>query len=60
MVSLVICAVVVMVPEVDATRWTVGGNRGWSPNTNYTIWAQDKHFYYDDWLCKFFTLDLLF
>ncbi|XP_038903389.1 lamin-like protein [Benincasa hispida] len=55
---LVAVAVVVLlaaVPEVSATRWTVGGNMGWTTNVNYTIWAQDKHFYYDDWL--FFVYD---
>ncbi|KAM5551972.1 hypothetical protein ABKV19_026710 [Rosa sericea] len=40
----------VMVPEASAARITVGGNKGWSPNVNYTIWAQDKHFYNGDWL----------
>lgn len=44
------------VPNVLATRWTVGGNMGWTTNFNYTIWAQEKHFYYDDWLCKHFYL----
>lgn len=44
-----------MVPEVASTRYIVGGNRGWSPGNNYTIWAQDKHFHTDDWL--FFVYD---
>ncbi|EOA31576.1 hypothetical protein CARUB_v10014771mg [Capsella rubella] len=36
---------------VTAKRWTVGDNKFWNPNViNYTIWAQDKHFYLDDWL----------
>ncbi|OWM64553.1 lamin-like protein [Punica granatum] len=48
-------AMVVMLPEVGATRWTVGSNMGWSPNFNYTIWAKDKHFYNGDWL--FFVYD---
>lgn len=58
-VLLVAAALVVLlaaVPEVSATRWTVGGNMGWTTNVNYTIWAQGKHFYYDDWLCKHFYL----
>lgn len=57
-VLLVAAALVVLlaaVPEVSATRWTVGGNMGWTTNVNYTIWAQGKHFYYDDWL--FFVYD---
>lgn len=37
--------------EVAAKKWTVGDNKFWNPNINYTIWAQDKHFYLDDWLC---------
>ncbi|WCJ25652.1 chorismate mutase 1 [Euphorbia peplus] len=41
---------VVMVPEVCATKWTVGGNKFWNPNINYTIWAEGKHFYNGDWL----------
>ncbi|XP_009117743.1 lamin-like protein [Brassica rapa] len=38
------------VTEVAAKRWIVGDNKFWNPNINYTIWAQDKHFYLDDWL----------
>ncbi|PON96331.1 Cupredoxin [Trema orientale] len=49
-------AVLVMVPEeVSAKRWIVGDNMGWTSNVNYTIWAQDKHFYNGDWL--FFVYD---
>lgn len=43
----------VMVPQVSAKRWIVGSSMGWTSNVNYTIWAQDKHFYNGDWLCKF-------
>ncbi|KAF8389769.1 hypothetical protein HHK36_024288 [Tetracentron sinense] len=39
-----------MIPEVSATRFIVGANQGWTTNVNYTIWAKDKHFYLDDWL----------
>ncbi|KAF8092307.1 hypothetical protein N665_0417s0004 [Sinapis alba] len=39
-----------LVAEVAAKRWTVGDNKFWNPNVNYTVWAQDKHFYLDDWL----------
>ncbi|CAM8909785.1 hypothetical protein QQ045_009003 [Rhodiola kirilowii] len=54
-VVLVLLLLLVVSEEVSATRFIVGGNQGWSPNVNYTIWAQDKHFYYDDWL--FFVYD---
>ncbi|RVW30460.1 Lamin-like protein [Vitis vinifera] len=47
---VLMCAVVLMLPDVSATRWTVGGNQGWSTNVNYTVWAKDKHFYNGDWL----------
>lgn len=49
---VLLALVLVMVPEASATRFTVGGNKGWTTNVNYTIWAQDKHFYNGDWLCK--------
>lgn len=48
----VACTVIVMLPEASATRWTVGGNMGWTTNFNYTTWAKGKHFYNGDWLCK--------
>ena len=51
--AVLVFAMVVMVPEVSATRWTVGSNMGWTTNVNYTIWAQGKHFYNGDWLCKY-------
>ncbi|WCJ25654.1 early nodulin-like protein 17 [Euphorbia peplus] len=41
---------VVMVPEVSAAKWTVGGNKFWQANINYTIWADGKNFYNGDWL----------
>ncbi|XP_011035820.1 PREDICTED: lamin-like protein [Populus euphratica] len=53
--AVLVFAMVVMVPEVSATRWTVGSNMGWTNNVNYTIWAQGKHFYNGDWL--FFVYD---
>ncbi|KAL7141027.1 hypothetical protein ABFS83_08G026600 [Erythranthe nasuta] len=45
----------VMLPEVAAVRYIVGANMGWTSNVNYTIWAQNKHFYNGDWL--FFVYD---
>nr|TKS08277.1 plastocyanin-like domain-containing family protein [Populus alba] len=51
-VAVLVFAMMVMVPEVSATRWTVGSNMGWTTNVNYTIWAQDKHFYNGDWLYR--------
>lgn len=53
--AVLVFSMVVMVPEVSATRWTVGSNMGWTSNVNYTIWAQGKHFYNGDWL--FFVYD---
>ncbi|KAJ6960089.1 lamin-like protein [Populus alba x Populus x berolinensis] len=49
--AVLVFSMVVMVPEVSATRWTVGSNMGWTTNFNYTVWAQGKHFYNGDWLC---------
>ncbi|GLU11007.1 hypothetical protein SLE2022_277800 [Rubroshorea leprosula] len=54
-VAVLACAMAVMMSEVEATKFTVGGNMGWGTNVNYTIWAQDKHFYNGDWL--FFVYD---
>ncbi|KAK6266823.1 hypothetical protein QUC31_017660 [Theobroma cacao] len=54
-VAAVAFALVVMVPQADATRYIVGANMGWTTNVNYTIWAQSKHFYNGDWL--FFVYD---
>ncbi|CAL9230376.1 unnamed protein product [Arabidopsis halleri] len=42
-------------PEVAAKKYTVGENKFWNPNINYTIWAQGKHFYLGDWL--YFVFD---
>ncbi|KAH0852235.1 hypothetical protein HID58_094136, partial [Brassica napus] len=52
MAAAVVLAFLAAVPvtEVAAKRWIVGDNKFWNPNINYTIWAQDKHFYLDDWL----------
>ncbi|XP_073525334.1 uncharacterized protein [Phyllobates terribilis] len=56
MAVLLACAsFLLFVPEVSAVRYLVGGNVGWSPNNNYTLWAKDKHFYKGDWL--FFVYD---
>jgi len=57
-VLVLMCAEMAMVPGVSATRWIVGANMGWTTNVNYTIWAQDKHFYNGDWLCKLLSLSL--
>ncbi|XP_068303642.1 early nodulin-like protein 17 [Pyrus communis] len=55
-VVVLLCLVVVVeLPEASATRFMVGGKMGWNSNVNYTIWAQDKHFYNGDWL--FFVYD---
>ncbi|KAK9271700.1 hypothetical protein L1049_002063 [Liquidambar formosana] len=52
---LTLAALLVMLPEVSCTRWIVGSSQGWTTNVNYTIWAQNKTFYLDDWL--FFVYD---
>ncbi|CAA3018344.1 lamin [Olea europaea subsp. europaea] len=54
--AALMCAVLLIMPsEVSAVRYIVGGNMGWTSNVNYTVWAQGKHFYLDDWL--FFVYD---
>uniref|UniRef100_A0A7N0SYV9 Phytocyanin domain-containing protein n=1 Tax=Kalanchoe fedtschenkoi TaxID=63787 RepID=A0A7N0SYV9_KALFE len=55
LLAVVVLALMTLMMVASATKITVGGNQGWSPNVNYTLWAQDKHFYYDDWL--FFVYD---
>ncbi|XP_020202385.1 lamin-like protein [Cajanus cajan] len=48
--------ILVLLPEeASATKWTVGNNKFWNPNVNYTEWTKGKHFYLDDWL--FFVYD---
>lgn len=57
--AVLTCAVMLMMPpEVSAVRYIVGANMGWTSNVNYTIWAQDKHFYLGDWLCTLFSFSL--
>lgn len=53
--AVLVVSMTILVPEVDATRWIVGANQGWTNNVNYTNWAKDKHFYNGDWL--FFVYD---
>ncbi|KAI3500714.1 hypothetical protein L1887_36539 [Cichorium endivia] len=45
----------VMLPEVSAKRFIVGGSMGWTSNVNYTLWAGNQTFYLGDWL--FFVYD---
>ncbi|KAH0907312.1 hypothetical protein HID58_039139 [Brassica napus] len=49
LIAAVILAFLVAMPlpEVTAKKYTVGDNKFWNPNINYTIWAQGKHFYLD-------------
>ncbi|XP_027152810.1 lamin-like protein [Coffea eugenioides] len=48
---LTAAVLLVMLPQVSSIRYIVGSNMGgWAPNVNFTIWAQDKHFYNGDWL----------
>ncbi|KAF9626457.1 hypothetical protein IFM89_034391 [Coptis chinensis] len=51
------CTLVLIIPEVSATRYIVGGSNGWNSNgkVNYTDWAKEHKFYLDDWL--FFVYD---
>ncbi|KAK9067201.1 hypothetical protein SSX86_014526 [Deinandra increscens subsp. villosa] len=46
---------IIMLPEVSAKRFIVGGNMGWTSNVNYTLWAGNQTFYFGDWL--FFVYD---
>lgn len=59
-VVVLLSFVLLMVPEASATRWTVGGNKGWTTNVNYTIWAKDVNFYNGDWLCKLSFSEMCF
>ncbi|CAI0453941.1 unnamed protein product [Linum tenue] len=47
--AAVLFAMAAVVPEVSAKRWLVG-KMGWTTQVNYTLWAQDLHFYNGDWL----------
>lgn len=58
-VVLTAALLLVMVPQVSSIRYIVGGNMGWSQSVNYTIWAQGKHFYNGDWLCKYISVPIL-
>ncbi|XAR51700.1 hypothetical protein NMG60_11006411 [Bertholletia excelsa] len=53
--AVLLCAFLLMLPDVSAVRYIVGGGKGWTTNVNYTIWARDMHFYNGDWL--FFVYD---
>ncbi|XP_030465005.2 early nodulin-like protein 17 [Syzygium oleosum] len=59
-VAVVLSLAAVMLPGVAAVRYLVGKDMGesgnaWTTNVNYTVWAQNKHFYNGDWL--FFVYD---
>ncbi|KAJ0754372.1 putative Phytocyanin domain, cupredoxin [Helianthus annuus] len=55
-VASAFCAtLVMMLPEVSAKRFIVGGNMGWTSDVNYTLWAEYQTFYLGDWL--FFVYD---
>ncbi|XP_074285543.1 early nodulin-like protein 17 [Silene latifolia] len=56
LMALTCAMVVITLPQVSAKRYIVGGSFGWaSSGVNFTVWAQDKHFYLGDWL--FFVYD---
>ncbi|EPS64512.1 hypothetical protein M569_10269 [Genlisea aurea] len=50
LLALLLCGGVFLFGTADAVRYMVGGSSGWSEKVNYTVWAQDKHFYTVDWL----------
>ncbi|KAF5791992.1 putative Phytocyanin domain, cupredoxin [Helianthus annuus] len=55
-VASAFCAtLVMMLPEVSAKRFIVGGNMGWTSDVNYTLWAEYQTFYLGNWL--FFVYD---
>ncbi|KAI7736943.1 hypothetical protein M8C21_019206, partial [Ambrosia artemisiifolia] len=47
----------IMVPQVSAKRYIVGGSMGWTTNVNYTLWAANQTFFFGDWLS---CLDVLY
>ncbi|MCL7050612.1 hypothetical protein MKW94_021394 [Papaver nudicaule] len=50
--GLIVCSFMffMMIPEVSATIWTVGGDQGWTAGVNYTHWSEETKIYTDDWL----------
>ncbi|KAJ4975013.1 hypothetical protein NE237_008187 [Protea cynaroides] len=54
-VMITMVSLLVMISGVSSVRYIVGKDLGWSTNVNYTVWAQNKHFYVGDWL--FFVYD---
>ncbi|CAO2816334.1 unnamed protein product [Amaranthus hypochondriacus] len=51
LMALTCALLMAMAPQLAfAKRYIIGGNQGWSPNVNYTVWVKDKHFYFGDWL----------
>ncbi|XP_047337106.1 lamin-like protein [Impatiens glandulifera] len=48
--AILVVTACVLLQQVSATRYTVGGNMGWNTNVNFTVWAQGKNFYNGDWL----------
>ncbi|MFS7970894.1 putative cupredoxin, phytocyanin [Helianthus anomalus] len=55
-VASALCAtLVMMLPEVSAKRFIVGGNMGWTSDVNYTLWAEHQTIYLGDWLCKYLS-----
>ncbi|KAI3833927.1 hypothetical protein MKW92_007897 [Papaver armeniacum] len=51
MTILGILIVLMMIPTwVLGKGWTVGDNKGWISNVNYTLWTKDIQFHKGDWL----------
>ncbi|OIV90230.1 hypothetical protein TanjilG_01426 [Lupinus angustifolius] len=50
MVIIGLLALYPLMVMADPIRHKVGGNKGWSPNVNYTEWSSHEHFLVGDWL----------
>ncbi|XP_043704219.1 lamin-like protein [Telopea speciosissima] len=54
-VTVTVALLFLMISGVSSVRYIVGKDLGWTTNVNYTVWAENKHFYVGDWL--FFVYD---
>ena len=50
--SIILISAVSTIPPILATDHIVGANKGWNPNINYTLWANNHTFYVGDLICK--------
>lgn len=51
-VSLFLISAAATLSPILATDHIVGANRGWNPNINYTLWANNQTFYVGDLICN--------